>query len=792
LTFCLARPYSYEPGQALIGAALSRKYGACRVAGPRKAKGRFQIEVEPAPRRIATFNKDFLLIISMKNKKGISAMLSYVLLVIVTIVVSGIVYTSLKLDVPQELAECNPETSLIIERASCNTNENITTLRIHNDGLFNIDGIFVRFSQKNRTVRQQLNPGNETFPPHGISDGSLKPGESFQANYKIESFLVPGETNYTLEVQPAKIEDGKIIPCRDMIIARGLTCDDVPTGPSCVSNEDPEVSCNDGEDNDCNGLRDCDDPNCSDEPICCEANPLGEICGDEEDNDCDGKIDCDDFDCWASDPSCDPWEGCQIKGNIVDPGDYDGDDTRIYMGMSRETYCFGGCIDYYDSPEGWFFDWAAGYAIGYDETEDMLYIVGAALNDAPFWINYSLVTYKINASSLDPELFTLSHQVWSQDDGNYVPCTSGYYPYNTPVDVYMGRWAGSLAGEMKFRAESTPYVCNPTNDFWLASSWGDNYDSPGGNHAKIVEFEISDRPTVTQQIGEWSVIPPSSLGIGSGSVLRKDWSYSSARKNENPPPSYSIKSNPHPGTWEDWDGSISSGYDTFTGPSATINGLTAYVEMTRPEGSMGLLDNDKLIVNGVELFDHDSSAEQGGFEAYVQGGMAAGNIWAVETLTPSDVGHPKDHAIYFVALDESNQPFMLNVEGLTTDPSHPGMWHPQNLLPGKYTTKPIILQNNKGGFMITFQGDDPYHSFGEGVPYQKVYFYKWKNIEDYREGLVLGNSFNTTQMNFDKIGMGVAYVEEKNQFYFVNRHPLPNGDHYGLLNLSAVVCEEPN
>jgi len=59
--------------------------------------------------------------------------------------------------------------------------------------------------------------------------------------------------------------------------------------------------CDDGQDNDGDGLDDCDDPNCASDVACEPA----EDCGNGTDDDGDGAIDCGDSDC-DSEPSCQP------------------------------------------------------------------------------------------------------------------------------------------------------------------------------------------------------------------------------------------------------------------------------------------------------------------------------------------------------------------------------------------------------------------------------------------------------------------------------------------------------
>jgi hypothetical protein len=78
-----------------------------------------------------------------------------------------------------------------------------------------------------------------------------------------------------------------------------------------------EQACDDGIDNDGDGLTDCDDDDCADDPICDVTSELD--CGDAIDNDGDGLTDCDDDDC-ADDPLCDG-----VEVNCDDGVDNDGD-----------------------------------------------------------------------------------------------------------------------------------------------------------------------------------------------------------------------------------------------------------------------------------------------------------------------------------------------------------------------------------------------------------------------------------------------------------------------------------
>ena len=95
--------------------------------------------------------------------------------------------------------------------------------------------------------------------------------------------------------------------------------------------ESVETACLDGIDDDGDGLTDCDDPDCTDDPGC---ENLTEDCQNAIDDDGDGLTDCDDTDC-MDDPSCEPAKNC--ADGIDDDGDglTDCDDPDC----SGEWYC---------------------------------------------------------------------------------------------------------------------------------------------------------------------------------------------------------------------------------------------------------------------------------------------------------------------------------------------------------------------------------------------------------------------------------------------------------------------
>lgn len=79
----------------------------------------------------------------MKNKKAVSIMIGYILLVTAAVVMGVIVYQWLKTYVPKEAIECPDDVSLFIKDYTCNNLTKELTLALQNNGKFSIAGYFI-------------------------------------------------------------------------------------------------------------------------------------------------------------------------------------------------------------------------------------------------------------------------------------------------------------------------------------------------------------------------------------------------------------------------------------------------------------------------------------------------------------------------------------------------------------------------------------------------------------------------------------------------------------------------
>lgn len=159
--------------------------------------------------------------LSISNKKGISIMVGYVLLITIAIALSVLVYNWMRFYVSEEEGKSCPDgVSLIIWDYSCSATELNITLK--NKGLFNIDGYVLRVSDE-EDAELGLYTLNET-------GSKLGPQESVDFSYDLTSSIEDGYGSpYTLEsltvvdVQPF-IYDGEKIFCKKSVAHQELSC----------------------------------------------------------------------------------------------------------------------------------------------------------------------------------------------------------------------------------------------------------------------------------------------------------------------------------------------------------------------------------------------------------------------------------------------------------------------------------------------------------------------------------------------------------------------------------------
>jgi FlaG/FlaF family flagellin (archaellin) len=169
------------------------------------------------------------------NKKGVSMIIGYILLVAISIVMSIIVYQWLKTYVPSEGIKCDEGTSIYIRSIDYNCSEGKLTIYLKNNGKFSIYGVLVRVSNKTEEelatidLSQKVLQGGIVYT-NTISftenfENGLSPAEEKGISFNVSEYGLL----YKLEVIPVRIQEVKnkkvSAICTDGRAQESLTCD---------------------------------------------------------------------------------------------------------------------------------------------------------------------------------------------------------------------------------------------------------------------------------------------------------------------------------------------------------------------------------------------------------------------------------------------------------------------------------------------------------------------------------------------------------------------------------------
>lgn len=154
-----------------------------------------------------------------KNKKAISEIVGYTILIVIAVSLSILVYSFLRLYIPKEKVTCEEDIRLIIQDYTCENG--MLSLTITNKGLFKAGAFYLRFEDKDNDLKNQTNP--DDFLLYGPNNTqNLNPGESYSTNiYNLTKYGfedINPEGNYSLELQPAILVEKKIVVCENAII----------------------------------------------------------------------------------------------------------------------------------------------------------------------------------------------------------------------------------------------------------------------------------------------------------------------------------------------------------------------------------------------------------------------------------------------------------------------------------------------------------------------------------------------------------------------------------------------
>ncbi len=172
----------------------------------------------------------------ISNKKGVSVIVGYLLLVVFVIAMGIIVYATMKTYVPYDISSCPGGTSILLKEYECDNQWFNITLK--NNGRFDVGGVFAYISNDplNEFPSIDLSPymfaggiliGNSiAFSPSG--GNSVSPGNEKIISFELWDNGVTGSVEYISLVAIRFQEDNKgetqFVSCGDTAIKQAVDC----------------------------------------------------------------------------------------------------------------------------------------------------------------------------------------------------------------------------------------------------------------------------------------------------------------------------------------------------------------------------------------------------------------------------------------------------------------------------------------------------------------------------------------------------------------------------------------
>jgi|GEM_PF-1080096 len=184
----------------------------------------------------------------MVGKKGVSSVISYVILISIVVVMSVGVYAFLKTYVPKDVAECPPGVSFFVQGVSINADSNSLDVKILNNGLFNVSGFLIRGSKdadKVPTIDLSGSSSGMLFISNSEPDKTNLFGVDDEKNFSFDlSGIESPQDLVKVEIVPIMFtsvevsEELKLAVCKNSNIVSKLAGECVPNCKNKVCGED--------------------------------------------------------------------------------------------------------------------------------------------------------------------------------------------------------------------------------------------------------------------------------------------------------------------------------------------------------------------------------------------------------------------------------------------------------------------------------------------------------------------------------------------------------------------------
>lgn len=158
------------------------------------------------------------------NKKALSEIVSYVLLIIIAIGISAMVFAFLQVYLPKEKAECPADISLSIQDYTCSLSDEELMLVISNRGLWKVDAAYVRLGLEDEQVKTLITNKNLITDLYLEYPNGLMPSSNPTVKVYTARRLPDLSQRMEIQITPAILKDNKLVVCNGAIISQPIEC----------------------------------------------------------------------------------------------------------------------------------------------------------------------------------------------------------------------------------------------------------------------------------------------------------------------------------------------------------------------------------------------------------------------------------------------------------------------------------------------------------------------------------------------------------------------------------------
>ena len=188
------------------------------------------------------------------NKRGVSVLIGYVLLVVFVVIMAAIVFNWLRTYVPAESLNCPDSVSLFIKEYTLDCDANTLNLTMKNNGRFSYAGFFIHASNESgqevatidfsqylkEKIGEIIKLGNSVIYI-GDGDNIIKPGNESGAVFNFSSTL-GNISSVTLVPTRFQVEKGRnrLVSCNTGKLTQEIQCGtESVSPPTCIPAADP-------------------------------------------------------------------------------------------------------------------------------------------------------------------------------------------------------------------------------------------------------------------------------------------------------------------------------------------------------------------------------------------------------------------------------------------------------------------------------------------------------------------------------------------------------------------------